>query len=30
MIKEPKGLKLITKKANISINRIKELYNIIQ
>ena len=27
IIKEPKGLKLITKKANISIDRMKELYN---
>ena len=27
IIKEPKGLKLITKKANISINRMKELHN---
>ena len=27
IIKELKGLKLITKKANISINRMKELYN---
>ena len=28
MIKELKGLKLITKKVNISINRMKELHNI--
>ena len=27
MIRELRGLKLITKKANISINRMKELYN---
>ena len=27
IIKELKGLKLITEKANISINRMKELYN---
>ena len=30
MMKELKGLKLIAKKVNISINRMKELYDIIQ
>ena len=30
MMREPKGLKLITKKANISINKMKELHDIMQ